>query len=621
MIFKNKSFSFFYYFLFVSVLLVAYLLFFQGIYQERIYPQVYFDNLNVGGLKKDEARIFLNLAVKKIEKEELSFLVKTEQGEERVSVPLSLIAVSDPDLSRQIVNFDIHQALTDALLVGRDRNLIKMVANKIKILFKPKVLKFPVDINRQELKEIIRSKLSFLEKPSQNADIIVKEGQIELQEETSGFVFDYEKALDDLILNLERLNNQEIVIEAIVDRPAIRAEEVQVAFARAQEIFNSSPYLLEYQDQEWICSPEKIGNWLIFSQKEKGRPGELFLDQEKVREYLEEIGKEINVAPRETRLEIIESDDQRRVSEFQAGKKGLQLNIEATQELITQTILKGEKNNILLQVEKVDPTPLPNNLNVLGINDLLAVGSSNFAGSPQNRRHNIRVGAEILHGLLISPDQEFSLVQALGEINKDSGFLPELVIKGDRTVPEYGGGLCQIGTTMFRLVLNTGLPVTERASHSYRVSYYEPAGLDATIYNPRPDFRFVNDTGRHLLLQTKIEGDDLIFEFYGTDDGRKVQGEGPEIYNIVQPGPPQFIETDELEPGKKRRIESAHAGAEAKYINTITFPNKITRRDVWVSRYQPWPEVWLVGREPEKDPESSLDPNLDLNLDSESQEG
>lgn len=581
-------------------------MFFQTIYQERIYPQVYFNNLNVGGLKKDEARIFLNLAVKKIEKEELSFLVKTEQGEERVSVPLSLIAVNDPDLSRQIVNFNIHQALTDALLVGRDGNLIKMVTDKIKILFKPKVLKFPVDINRQELKEIIRSKLSFLEKPSQNADILVKEGQIELQEETSGFVFDYEKALDDLILNLEQLNNQEIIIETVVDRPAIRAEEAQVAFARAREIFDSAPYFLEYQGQEWICSPEKIGDWLIFRQKKGGDSLEIFLEQKKVKEYLDEIGKEINVLPRETRLEIVEIDGQRRVSEFQAGKKGLRLDVEATQDLITQTILNGEGNNIILQVEEVTPSPLPNDLNVLGINDLLAVGSSNFAGSPQNRRHNIRVGAEILHGLLISPDEEFSLLQALGEINKDSGFLPELVIKGDRTVPEYGGGLCQIGTTMFRLVLNAGLPVTERAPHSYRVSYYEPAGLDATIYNPRPDFRFVNDTGHHLLLQTEIEGNNLIFKFYGTDDGRKVQGEGPEIYNIVPPGPPQFIETDELEPGEKRRIESAHAGAEAKYVNTITFPNKITRRDVWVSRYQPWPEVWLVGREPEPEKELEL---------------
>jgi len=423
----------------------------------------------------------------------------------------------------------------------------------------------------------------------------------------------YEKALDDLLFNLERLDNQEVFIETIIDEPTIKALEVEAAFLRAQEIFDQAPYLLNYQGQEWTCSPERIGNWLVFRQKDGQAREALFLDQEKIKEYLEEISKELNVDPIETRLEVVENEGQRRVSEFQAGKKGLRLDIEATQDLITQTILLGEEKNIPLQIEEIDPTPLPDDLNVLGINDLLAVGVSNFAGSPQNRRHNIKVGAQILHGLLISPDQEFSLVQALGRIDKDAGFLPELVIKGDRTVLEYGGGLCQIGTTMFRLALNAGLPITERASHSYRVSYYEPAGLDATIYNPRPDFRFVNDTGHHLLLQTEIDGDALVFEFYGTKDGRKVKGEGPEIYNVVQPGPPQFIETDELNPGEKKRIESAHAGAEAKYINTIIFPNGITRKDIWVSRYQPWPEVWLVGRELEEeaDDKNSISDSLD----------
>jgi len=497
--------------------------------------------------------------------------------------------------------------------VGRSQNLIEMARSKIEVLFQPKVLKFPVEINRSELKEIIKNKLSFLEKPAQDADIIVVDNQIELKPEASGFIFNYEKALDDLLFNLERLDNQEVFIETIIDEPTIKALEVEAAFLRAQEIFDQAPYLLNYQGQEWTCSPERIGNWLVFRQKDGQAREALFLDQEKIKEYLEEISKELNVDPIETRLEVVENEGQRRVSEFQAGKKGLRLDIEATQDLITQTILLGEEKNIPLQIEEIDPTPLPDDLNVLGINDLLAVGVSNFAGSPQNRRHNIKVGAQILHGLLISPDQEFSLVQALGRIDKDAGFLPELVIKGDRTVLEYGGGLCQIGTTMFRLALNAGLPITERASHSYRVSYYEPAGLDATIYNPRPDFRFVNDTGHHLLLQTEIDGDALVFEFYGTKDGRKVKGEGPEIYNVVQPGPPQFIETDELNPGEKKRIESAHAGAEAKYINTIIFPNGITRKDIWVSRYQPWPEVWLVGRELEEeaDDKNSISDSLD----------
>ena len=82
----------------------------------------------------------------------------------------------------------------------------------------------------------------------------------------------------------------------------------------------------------------------------------------------------------------------------------------------------------------------------------------------------------------------------------EAGYLPELVIKGDEIKPEIAGGLCQVGTTMFRAAMNSGLKITERQNHSLVVSYYNDLsngnpGTDATIYDPHPDFRFLNDTG------------------------------------------------------------------------------------------------------------------------------
>ncbi len=272
--------------------------------------------------------------------------------------------------------------------------------------------------------------------------------------------------------------------------------------------------------------------------------------------------------------------------------------------IIAQAILNQEKQ-VNLKVDEVEPISLSKDADNLGIKELIAEGSSNFAGSPKNRRHNIKVGAEKLNGILIKKDQEFSLIQTLGEINKETGFLTELVIKGDRTIPEYGGGLCQIATTMFRLAINAGLPITERRQHSYRVPYYEPAGMDATIYYPWPDFRFINDTNQYILLQTEILGDELIFRFYGTSDGRQVKTTEPEIFDIVKPGPIKYIETTELLPGEKKKIESAHAGAKAEFKNIITFSNGIIREDTWKSSYRPWAEVWLVGKE-EIEPEEEI---------------
>jgi vancomycin resistance protein YoaR len=111
----------------------------------------------------------------------------------------------------------------------------------------------------------------------------------------------------------------------------------------------------------------------------------------------------------------------------------------------------------------------------------------------------------------------------------EDGFLPELVIKKGKTVPEYGGGLCQVSTTMFRAAVNAGLKITERQPHSFPVQYYNPQGFDATVYDPRPDLRFINNTPNHLLIEAIVDGNWLIFNFYGTDDGRKVEIKGPYI--------------------------------------------------------------------------------------------
>jgi len=150
---------------------------------------------------------------------------------------------------------------------------------------------------------------------------------------------------------------------------------------------------------------------------------------------------------------------------------------------------------------------------------------------------------------------------------------------------------------MFRTALGTGLPITMRRNHSYRVSYYEPAGTDATIYSPWPDLKFINDTGNNILIQSRIEGDNLFFDFWGTSDGRIATRTTPVIYNIVRPGPTKIIETLDLEPGVKKCTEHAHNGADAYFDYTVTFPNGEVREKRFNSHYVPWQEVCLVGVE------------------------
>lgn len=165
--------------------------------------------------------------------------------------------------------------------------------------------------------------------------------------------------------------------------------------------------------------------------------------------------------------------------------------------------------------------------NKLGKLQLIAKGSSNFAGSPGNRIKNIMNGRLKIQGALLAPGEEFSINKHLGPITKEAGYFPELVIKENVTKPEYGGGLCQVSTTLFRAAVNAGLEITERRNHAYPVKYYGKPGFDATIYSPRPDLKFKNTTGGWILLQSSVNGNNLSFEVYGKPDGRKIKIDGP----------------------------------------------------------------------------------------------
>ena len=108
----------------------------------------------------------------------------------------------------------------------------------------------------------------------------------------------------------------------------------------------------------------------------------------------------------------------------------------------------------------------------------------------------------------------------------------------------WGGGVCQVSTTVFRAALEAGFPLLERYNHGYVVSWYGDPGFDATIYTPYVDFRFLNDTDAHLLIQPVVDSvaGILTFRFYGTKPDREVLISEAEYEDVKQPGDPVYQE-------------------------------------------------------------------------------
>lgn len=578
---------------------------YQRANEGKIFPGVGINGIDLGGLTRSEAFDRLKEREQQIQNDGFIF----QYNDHQVAISPIIITTADPDLARPIISFDWKRTLDAAEGYGRRG---EPVGNLLQI-FRSRLsgVRLPVysEIDRAELRTQLEANFAEFERPAQDARLVIDGIEAATEPEVSGYVIEYDKAIDALAEQVRKFSFSPIVLTAITQTPAIYQAETAGALTQLKRVLAEEPKLsLSYEELSWQVSPTEFLSWIEFARGTRNEVGIQFR-QASTTEYLAGIAAEINVPAQDAKFKL----ENNRVVEFQPSQDGLALQVDETYQQLNAALQSAELGNVPIIVDVAPSAVATGDLNNLGIKELLGTGHSNFSGSPVNRRHNIDVGADTLNGILIPPDQEFSLVDALGEIDGEHGYLQELVIKGDRTIPEYGGGLCQIGTTTFRSALRSGMPIVERRNHSYRVRYYEPAGMDATIYDPAPDFKFLNDTGHHLLLVTRVVGDDVYFELYGTSDGRKVtiEPDPPRIYNVVSPGAPRYVETDELAPGVKKKIESAHAGADTYFKYTITYPDGRIYEKEFSSHYVPWQEVWLVGRDPNATA-SSTDPITDL---------
>lgn len=246
---------------------------------------------------------------------------------------------------------------------------------------------------------------------------------------------------------------------------------------------------------------------------------------------------------------------------FVPSSSGKKLDAYETFSNISTALLNGQSRaSISFQI--IEPDITLDKINNFGINTLLSQGTSDYGKSPSSRIHNIKVGMSKFNGIILKPGDEFSFNKFLGSVEAEDGFEAELVIKNGELIKEFGGGLCQVSTTIFRSAILAGLPITERKPHSFPVQYYNPQGFDSTIYPGVVDLKFVNDTPNHILIQTKVIGSKLTAEIYGSDDGRKVKITGPVQYDKKPSGALKAYFTREIsldgQLAKEERFDSVY---------------------------------------------------------------
>jgi vancomycin resistance protein YoaR len=309
------------------------------------------------------------------------------------------------------------------------------------------------------------------------------------------------------------------------------------------------------------------------------------LDQEHIKQYISDLEAKVTLPAEDA---VFAGDASGKVYVKTPEKLGQELDTTKALAIFIDTLENATSDQVTvsLPVNTSNPKFTSKDLTSLGFTELLGEGHSNFAGSPKNRIYNIRRGLQDYQGLIVPAGAEFSFVDHLSPVDGEHGFLPELVIKENKTTPEFGGGICQVSSTLFRAAIYSGLKITERHNHSYPVRYYLPYGMDATIYEPRPDFKFLNNTPGPILILSEVVGTELTFRFFGTRDGRSVSVDGPHILERGDDGSMKTIFTQIVK--DKDGNEASRQSFPSNYKSPKLFPHPGEEEKILTSKPGDW---------------------------------
>lgn len=246
--------------------------------------------------------------------------------------------------------------------------------------------------------------------------------------------------------------------------------------------------------------------------------------------------------------------------------------------------------------EQIVPDVTERNLRNRGITALIGSFTTSFDASNSDRAHNLALAASVLDSRIFAPGEIVSVNGIVGDTTPEKGYRKAPIMTGDNLVPGYGGGICQISSTLYNAALLGGLEIIERHNHAMTVDYVNP-GRDATIDYGSKDMKFRNNTPGSIMIRASIIDYELTFFIFGTPPNYRVEIETTEL--AVYPPPEKYIYDPEL-PAGTIEVDEGRPGYMVEVWKITRREDEIVAREkISVNYYRPYPEVVRFGPQPD----------------------
>jgi len=593
----------------------VFILCFTTYYKDRFYQGIRIGDLDVGGLTKKEAeQLLLPFQYPPANSTSIVFTVQNH-NQSFASNPIPL--------QELLLPVDIEETVDQLLASSKKGTILYQIKQIIILLNKEKVYSIQYPVNRELLSETISNQAlevnsdgqppsATLEHTNNPSSLVINPGE-------DGFVVNINesiKQLEDQILNISSSQTNAI------------SQQIELPLSSSTIYHHLSDFQLEDYKNRLI---KFVGKKLLFSPEIDSTNKELItllnnsdkiindqllvslvspqggFNHEKINSITTTWAEEIDQEPTDAAFSYDPST--LRATSFRPHQSGLKIDQEDLAKKIAeslQIIENNAENNSdpiqqTIKIIQAEPNITLAQTNDLGINELIGFGESYYRGSIPSRIHNVKTASDYLNMAIVPPGENFSFNQTVGKVDGSTGFKQAYVIRSGSTLLEFGGGVCQVSTTMFRAMLDAGVNITKRLPHSYRVSYYEldnQPGFDATVYSGEVDLRFINDTPGHLLIVSEADSANayMTVKIYGTSDGRRSEISDYKQWDYTSPPPSQDIHDPSLAPGQRKQVENAIPGIKTSFNWTVTNSNgEIIHQKTFFSHYKAWGAKYLVG--------------------------
>lgn len=316
------------------------------------------------------------------------------------------------------------------------------------------------------------------------------------------------------------------------------------------------------------------------------------IDEQKVRSVLTENDETLNT-------EAVDAGLKKEDGMFTVipGVQGVAVKVEESLEAMEEYFTQewdGNAAAVELAAEVVEPRGTEEELSK--VKDLLGSFKTSYSTSGAGRSKNVENGASKINGSVIYPGEEFSVYEAIRPFNAENGYELAGSYANGTTVESFGGGICQVSTTLYNAIIRAELEITERSNHSMIVGYVDPSA-DAAIAEGVKDLKFKNNLKAPVYIEGYTAGKMIYFNVYGQEtrpEGREVRFIS-ETLSTTDPGI-QF-KADPAQPiGVITKDQSEHVGYVAQLWKVVTENGEEKSRDVFnKSTYKPSPRIMLVG--------------------------